>query len=120
MLGQAAEQILSQQQLLKPGKLLTHPEDLSLYKKTLTKTSTTSLATRGPSSWDTGQANHYCLEGLQGKAQEGLALLDGLHHLGGEEQDHQGHCGLGGAVASQEMPDDQFKCELHTIICFVG
>ena len=42
--------------------------------KTLTKTSITSLATRGPSSWDTGQANHYCPEGLQGEAEEGLGL----------------------------------------------
>ena len=44
-------------------------------KKTLTKTSITSLATRGPSSWDTGQANHYCPEGLQGKAEEGVRAV---------------------------------------------
>ena len=85
------------------------------YCTQMTKTSTTSLATRGPSSWDTGQANHYCLEGLQGKAEEGLALHDGLQHLGGEGQDHQGQVGLGGAVASQKMSDDQFKCNWKII-----
>ena len=47
------------------------------YCTQMTKTSTTSLATRGPSSWDTGQANHYCLEGLPGEAEEGLGLQEG-------------------------------------------
>ena len=79
------------------------------YCTQMTKTSTTSLATRGPSSWDTGQANHYCPEGREGEAEEVLGLLDGLHQLRAEGQDHQGRVGLGGAVASQKMPDDQFN-----------